>query len=94
MAAAQRDKNMKSKLTLLVVTGALFASQAASAGFIRCGSHVIEDGGRAGTGKYEVLRKCGEPTVRYGNTWIYERGGVKKVIRFHDSGQVSTISDG
>ena len=85
---------MKTTLTLLAAAGCLLAAQSASAGFIRCGGHVIEDSGRSGPGKYEVLKKCGQPTAQFGNTWVYERGGSKKIIQFHDSGRVSSIQDG
>ena len=78
---------MLKKLTILAVTAAwLLPLDAALAGNIRCGGHLISDGGRNGPGKYEVLKKCGEPTARLGNTWVYERGGKKSVISFNDSG--------
>jgi hypothetical protein len=46
--------------------------QTALAGSMRCGTHIISTGGLHGPGKYEVLKKCGEPTVRAGDTWIYD----------------------
>ena len=59
---------------------------------MRCGTHIISDGQRHGTGKYEVLKKCGEPTARSGNTWIYEQhGGAKHVLVFDASGRLSRI---
>ena len=65
----------------------------ALAGSIRCGVHIIQDGGRNGPGKYEVLKKCGEPVDRFGNTWIYEKGG-RYVITFKDNGQIARITRG
>lgn len=62
-------------------------------GSMRCGSHIISAGERNGAGKYEVLKKCGEPTARSGNTWIYEKsGGTRRVVVFDPSGRVSRIS--
>ena len=58
----------------------------------RCGRHVISSGQRQGTDKYEVLKKCGEPTTRAGNTWIYEKSrGIKTVMVFDDLGYLSSI---
>ncbi len=87
---------MPKNLTIVSIAAVgLVAVDAAVAGGMRCGSHIIQDGGRSGPGKYEVLKKCGQPTTKVGNTWIYERGGQKKkVVRFHDSGQISSIQDG
>ena len=59
---------------------------------MRCGQHIISSGERHGTDKYEVLKKCGEPTIRAGNTWIYEKShGAKTIVTFDDSGKVSRI---
>ena len=58
----------------------------------RCGQHIISSGERHGTDKYEVLKKCGEPTIRHGNTWIYEKShGAKTIMTFDDSGKLSRI---
>ena len=68
--------------------------QPLNAGTIRCGGTIIADSGRSGPGKYEVLRKCGEPAFRQGNTWVYDRGsGRRKVVRFNDSGLLLSIRD-
>ncbi len=65
----------------------------ALAGSMRCGTHLITTGGLHGPGKYEVLKKCGEPTVRSGDTWIYDKpGGVKYVVVFDASGYLARIS--
>lgn len=57
-----------------------------------CGTHIISAGQLHGTGKYEVLKKCGEPTVRSGNIWIYElHGSSKYVLTFDASGRLSSI---
>jgi len=62
------------------------------AGSMRCGTHLISSGGRPGPGKYEVLKKCGEPTVRSGDTWIYDKpGSVKYVVVFDAAGYLARI---
>lgn len=61
-------------------------------GSIRCGTHIVTPGGRHGPGKYEVLKKCGEPTARQGDTWVYEqpRDG-KRVLRFDANGNLTRV---
>ncbi len=88
-----------SKLTVFI-TGLLFGvvcqvgQASAATGAIRCGNHMIFDGGRNGPGKYEVVKMCGEPTERIGNTWIYDRPGRgKQILRFDDAGQLLSIRD-
>jgi hypothetical protein len=62
-------------------------------GSIRCGSHIISAGERQNTKKYEVLKKCGEPTIRQGDTWIYELSGqTRRVVVFDAGGRVMRIS--
>jgi len=59
---------------------------------VRCGSHILSTGGRHGPDKYEVLKKCGEPTTRAGNTWIYDKSNVSKnVLVFDASGRLMRI---
>ena len=68
-------------------------SGSVSATYLRCGGQLIEGGGRSGPGVYEVLKKCGKPTERYGNTWIYARPGKPaRILRFNDAGQLETIT--
>ena len=75
-----------------VVFGILFLVGPVSAGYMRCGVHTISDGQRKGMGKYEVSKKCGQPTEQFGNTWVYDfPGQSKKILRFNDSGQLSSI---
>ena len=86
-----------SKLTVFIagmlLGGMCLVGQvSASTGSMRCGNHTIADSGRSGPGKYEVIKKCGQPTERFGNTWIYDRPGrVKKILRFNDAGQLLSI---
>ncbi len=62
-----------------------------ASGSMRCGSHIVSAGQRHGPGKYEVLKKCGEPTVRNGDTWIYDRGSKQYVVMFDPSGMLMRI---
>jgi hypothetical protein len=79
----------------LIVAGVFLSAlmvEPAFADSMRCGSHIISTGGLHGPGKHEVLKKCGEPTVRYGNTWIYERsGGANYAVVFDSSGYLVRI---
>ena len=73
----------------------LFTEQALSVGDMKCGVHRLSGGGRHGPGMYEVLKKCGEPTFRRGNTWVYDQGGGRrKVVFFDDAGYLLRIGDG
>ena len=85
----------KSVITLAAAAAAfiVLALEPAWAGYIRCGQHTIQDGGRHGGGMYEVLKKFGEPTERFGNTWVYDRDGRRTVVKFNDSGRISSIND-
>ena len=75
----------------IVLLSMLFM-QTALAGSMRCGTHIISTGGLHGPGKYEVLKKCGEPTIRSGDTWIYDKPGSKKyVVVFDAAGYLARI---
>jgi len=81
-----------------IVASVLFLSTlmlepAFAIGSMRCGTHIISAGARNGTDRYEVLKKCGEPTQRHGDTWIYElTGGARRVVVFGADGNLSRIS--
>ena len=71
------------------------AGQALSGGSMQCGIHLIHVGGRHSPSKYEVLKKCGEPTFREGNTWVYETGhGSARIVKFNRGGFVVNIQEG
>jgi len=75
-----------------VILLSMLLIESAFAGSMRCGSHIISTGGLHGPGKYEVLKKCGEPTIRSGDTWIYDKpGGVKYVVVFDAAGYLARI---
>ena len=64
----------------------------ATAGSMRCGTHIISSGQGNSPGQYEVLKRCGEPTFRQGSTWIYERSSsVSRKIRFDNNGMILDI---
>ena len=83
-------------MSKLIVAGVFLSAlmlEPAFADSMRCGSHIISAGGLHGPGTYEVLKKCGEPTVRSGNTWVYEKpGGVRYVVVFDSSGGLMRIN--
>ena len=85
---------MRALWPITIAAFTLLASQSAFAGSITCGVHKIQDAQRSGPGTYEVLKKCGEPTFRQGNTWVYERSGVTYILVFRDNGALSTIRRG
>jgi hypothetical protein len=76
-------------LVLAAVLG-MFAVNPAQAGSISCGVHIIQDGNRSSANKYEVLKKCGEPKIREGDSWIYSRGGRETEVYFQN-GKVQSI---
>ena len=82
------------KSILIVASVFLWAlmPEPALADSMRCGTHIISSGGRHGPGKYEVLKKCGQPSVQSGDIWIYEQpGGARRVVVFDANGSVSRI---
>jgi len=61
-------------LLLFLTTTAAFAAG------MRCGSRLVE----IGDTEYEVARKCGQPSYKEGNRWIYDRGTGRflKILKF------------
>lgn len=85
---------MTKKITLIIA--ALFIStviteSALARGSMRCGTHMITSDPAGPSGKYEVLKRCGDPTERYGDTWIYKRGSVTHTLEFSSNGQLRNI---
>jgi len=82
----------KSKLFVASVLLSTLMLEPALADSMRCGRHIISSGGLHGPGKYEVLKKCGQPAAQSGDTWIYELpGGARRVVVFDANGSVSRI---
>ena len=81
--------------SLLCMLTFVVLSPVASASSMRCGSHLIQDGQRNGPTKYEVLKKCGQPSEQGWDTWIYERPGAPSYsLKFNASGNLATIRKG
>lgn len=80
------------KMRFFLVTFTLFLlAQVAQADSIRCGAHIIEDGGNTPPTMEEVIKKCGKPTSREGNILVYEKHGKRldfdtenRLIAMHD----------
>lgn len=82
---------MRYSLVACAVLG-LFVAMPASATSMRCSGQIIQAGTIDGPGKYEVLKKCGEPTERIGNTWVYDRPGQpKRTLRFNTEGTLVRV---
>ena len=72
-------------------TGSTLFAGTVFADSMRCGTNLISSGQRHGGGKYEVLKKCGEPKLRMGNIWVYEKGGGSREVHFNDAGRIVRI---
>ena len=84
------NKNLKLIIASIFIS--IFMMESAMArGSMRCGTHMIHSDPSGPSGKYEVLKRCGEPTERYGDTWIYVRGSVTTTLEFSSNGQLQNI---
>ena len=71
---------------------AIASAQSVMAGSMRCGTHIISYGQGNSPGMYEVLKRCGEPDLRQGDTWVYEKSSsVARKIRFDRNGNILDI---
>ncbi len=80
----------------LLTTGLILALVAiqtmASDRSMRCGTYLIyAGGGKDSAGMYEVLKKCGEPEAKNGNTWIYVQGSMRRILTFNYQGRLQRI---
>ena len=85
---------MTSKLKIIIVAMLLsiIVMEPALAGSLRCGTHIIGVGQGNDPGMYEVLKRCGEPDERFGNTWIYKKSSsVSHSLTFGSNGRLSSI---
>jgi hypothetical protein len=81
------------KVTVATLLLAIVSMQPAVAGSMRCGTHIISSGQSNSPGQYEVLKRCGEPTFRQGDTWVYEKSSsVARKIRFDSNGNIIDIN--
>ncbi len=80
------------RLTIALIL-TLFAIQSmASDRSMRCGTYLIHaGGGKDSAGMYEVLKKCGEPEAKNGNTWIYLQGSMRRILTFNFEGRLARI---
>jgi hypothetical protein len=59
---------------------------------MRCGRYLIYGGGGSDSAMmYEVLKKCGEPEAKNGNTWIYTQGSTQRVLTFNYESRLASI---
>ena len=54
---------------------------------MRCGGAIVE----IGDTEYEVVRKCGQPSYKNANRWIYDRG-VGRFIKILNFGNGKLLS--
>ena len=57
-------------LTIVILLGGDLTAAPAYAATMRCGALLVG----VGDTEYEVLQKCGPPTYKQGDEWIYDRG--------------------
>ena len=81
---------MKNKTSLIAasILISVILTESAQAAF-RCGTHLLTTGSAR---TYEVLKKCGQPKERYGNTWVYEKSGFTHELRFDNDGLLIDIN--
>jgi len=84
------NKNLKLIVASIFIS--IFMMESAMArGSMRCGTHMITSDPAGPSGKYEVLKRCGEPTERYGDTWLYKKGSLTHTLEFSSNGQLRNI---
>ena len=74
-------------------TGLLLGGTA-QASSITCGNAIITDDQPEGQFKQQILDKCGQPTLKDGDNWLYDRSDAGQgiyVLHFNGSGQVDSI---
>ncbi len=86
----------KRKFTVVMAAALILAFAAmqsiASDRSIRCGTYLIHaGGGKDSAGIYEVLKKCGEPEAKNGNTWVYVQGSMRRILVFNYEGRLQRI---
>ena len=83
-------KKLTSIIAALIIS-IVMTESAMAYGSMRCGTHIISTDPANPSGKYDVLKRCGEPTTRYGDTWIYKKGSVTQSLEFSSNGQLRSI---
>jgi hypothetical protein len=67
---------MKLATTFLMLLLGTLAMHQAFADTFRCGTKLVD----VGDSEYDLLDRCGEPSARDGNRWIYDRGPEQLTI--------------
>jgi len=70
---------MKILVILGSLTGLVLASTAALGGNFYCGQRII----KRGDSRARVVEKCGPPTSRSSDLWVYDRGRTQFTITLH-----------
>ncbi len=80
------------RLTIALILVFFVMQSMASDRSMRCGTYLIHaGGGKDSAGMYEVLKKCGEPEAKNGNTWIYLQGSMRRILTFNFEGRLIRI---
>ena len=79
-------------ISAALFTSMIFMAPPAALASMRCGTHIITEGGDFAPGQHEVLKRCGEPTSRSGNVWVYKKSSsVSRALYFDDNGRLYRI---
>ena len=78
-------------LIILAGIALLLFTTSASAGSMRCSTHVIKDGAENPPSMDEVIKKCGKPDKRTYGELIYKKH--KKRLVFDTNGKLRTIHE-
>lgn len=80
------------KLTIALIFALCAMQSIASDKSMRCGTYlIVAGGGKDSAGMYEVLKKCGEPEAKNGNTWLYLQGSMRRILTFNFEGRLLRI---
>jgi hypothetical protein len=83
------------KLKLIIaalVISTVITESAMAIGSMRCGTHLISADAGNPSDMYDVLKRCGEPTARFGDTWVYKRSSsVQHRLTFSGNGFLQRI---
>ena len=84
---------MKNRIWYSLAIASLLATLSfdAAATTMRCGTHVIQGGGRHGPTMYEVLKKCGSPSERHAYFWLYKFNRSVYRLNFSSQGILNSI---
>ena len=85
-------KRNAAAILIILLMNVLAIPAYASDKSMRCGRHLIVAGGnRDSAVMYEVLKKCGEPEAKQGNTWIYTQGNMQRILTFNFESRLQRI---